>query len=209
MGAMKQTLLLDIVGILFITLALNGCSTATPIVSEWRNPAQASGSFQRLMIGGPSGDVSVRCNFEDEFVVQPAAVGVDALASYRYMPENEGTNENDLKEAAQKARADGLLLMRSVRVEEKTHYAAVGPEISFGIFGSNAGAGWSGIPGSSGPYRYNEYTSETALYDVAKNELVWTGTVTTKEPTNVQTAIKSYVQTITKALVAQNLFPKQ
>ena len=206
---MKQTLLLDIVGILFITLALNGRSTTTPIVSEWRNPAQASASFQRLMIGGPSGDASARRNFEDEFVAQVAAAGVDTLASYRYMPENEGTNENDLKEAAQKARADGLLLTRSVKVEEKTHYPAVGPEISFGIFGSNAGVGWSGIPGASGPYRYNEYTSETALYDVAKNELVWTGTVTTKEPTNVQTAIKSYVQTITKSPVAQNLFPKQ
>src|SRR5215471_8294649 len=140
-GIMKQMLLLGIGGILFITLALNGCSTAPPIVSEWRNPAQASGSFQRLMIGGPIGDVSVRRNFEDEFVVQLAAVGVDALASYRYMPENEGTNENDLKQAAQKARADGLLLMRSVRVEEKTNYPRVGPEISFGIFGSNAGVG--------------------------------------------------------------------
>ena len=63
--------------------------------------------------------------------------------------------------------------------------------ISFGIFGSNVGAAWSGVSGTSGPYRYNEYTSETALYDVAKNELVWTGTVKTKEPNNVQTAIKS------------------
>ena len=206
---MQLTSLLGIVGIFFITLTLNGCSTATPIVSEWRNPAHASGSFQRLMIGGPSGETSVRRNFEDEFVAQLTAAGIDAFASYRYMPENEGTNENNLKQAAQKARADGLLVMRSVRVEEKTNYPRVGPEISFGIFGSNAGVGWSGIPGASGPYSYNEYTSETALYDVAKTELVWTGTVTTKEPTNVQTAIKSYVQTITKALVAQNLFPKQ
>jgi hypothetical protein len=206
---MKQTLPLGIVGILFITLALNGCSTATPIVSEWRNPAQTSGSFQRLMIGGPSGDVSVRRNFEDEFVTQLAAVGVNASPSYRYMPENDETNENNLKQAAQKARADGLLFMRSVKVEEKTNYPTIGPEISFGIFGSNAGAGWSGIPGSSGPYRYNEYTSETALYDVAKNELVWTGTVKTKEPANVQAAIRSYVQTITKALAAQNLFAKR
>ena len=198
-----------LVGI-FLTLALNGCSTtATPIVSEWRNPVQTSGSFQRLMIGGPSGDVSVRRNFEDEFVTQLAAVGVNASPSYRYMPENDETNENNLKQAAQKARADGLLFMRSVKVEEKTNYPTVGPEISFGIFGSNAGAGWSGIPGSSGPYRYNEYTSETALYDVAKNELVWTGTLKTKEPSNVQTAIKSYVQTITNALAAQNLFPKK
>lgn len=206
---MKRTSLLGIVGLLFITLALNGCSTATPIVSEWRNPAPASGAFQRLMIGGPSGDVSMRRNFEDEFVAQLAAVGVDALASYRYVPENEETNENNLKQAAQKARADGLLLMRSVRVEEKTNYPMIGPEISFGIFGSNVGAGWSGIPGASGPSRYNEYTSETALYDLAKNELVWTGTVKTTEPTNVQTAIKSYVQTITKALAAQNLLAKK
>jgi hypothetical protein len=193
-----------------MALALNGCSTtATPIVSEWRNPAQTSGSFRRLMIGGPSGDVSVRRNFEDEFVTQLAAVGVNASPSYRYMPENDETNENNLKQAAQKARADGLLFMRSVKVEEKMNYPTVGPEISFGIFGSNAGAGWSGIPGSSGPYRYNEYTSETALYDVAKNELVWTGTLKTREPTNVQAAIRSYVQTITKALAAQDLFPKK
>ena len=207
---MKPKLVLGVVCILFMALALNGCSTtATPIVSEWRNPAQASGSFQRLMIGGPSGDVSVRRNFEDEFVTQLAAVGVNASPSYRYMRENEEMNENNLKQAAQKARADGLLFVRSVSVEEKTNYPAIGPEISFGIFGSNAGAAWSGIPGTSGPYRYNEYTSETALYDVAKNELVWTGTLKTKEPTNVQAAIRSYVQTITKALAAQNLFPKK
>jgi hypothetical protein len=206
---MKRTLLLGTVAILFIALALNGCSTATPIVSEWRNPAQASGSFQRLLIGGPSGDASMRRNFEDEFVAQLAAMGVDALASYRQMPENDETNENNLKQAALNARADGLLLMRSIRVEEKTNYPAIGPEISFGVFGSNVGAGWSGIPGASGPYRYNEYTSETALYDLAKNDLVWTATVKTTEPSNVQTAIKSYVQTITKALAAQNLLPKK
>jgi hypothetical protein len=206
---MKQTLILGIVGIFFITPTLNGCSTATPIVSEWRNPAPTSGSFRRLMIGGPSGDASVRRNFEDEFVAQLAAIGAEALASYRYMPENEVTNENNLKQAAQKAGADGLLFMRSASVEEKTNYPAIGPGISFGIFGSNVGAAWSGISGTSGPYRYNEYTSETALYDVAKNELVWTGTVKTKEATNVQAAIRSYVQTITKALAAQNLFAKK
>jgi len=206
---MKKTLLLGIGGILFITLALNGCSTATPIVSEWRNPAQASGSFQRLMIAGPSGDVSVRRSFEDEFVAQLAAMGVDAVPSYRYVPESEAISETSLKQVAQEARANGLLLMRPVKVEEKTNYPAIGPEISFGIFGSNAGAGWSGIPGASGPYRYNEYTSEIALYDLPSNELAWTGTVKAQDPGNVQTAIKSYVQTVTKALAAQNLFAKK
>ena len=205
---MKQKLLLAIGKMFFIALALSGCSTATPIVSEWRNPAQASGSFKRVMIAGPNGDASVQRSFEDEFIAQLAAMGVDAVPSYRYVPGSEVISENSLRRVAQEARADGLLLMRPIKVEEKTNYPTIGPEISFGIFGSNAGAGWSGIPGGSGPYRYNEYTSEIALHDLAKNELAWTGTVKTKEPGNVQTAIKSYVETVTKALAAQNLFPK-
>jgi hypothetical protein len=162
-----------------------------------------------LLIAGPSGDASVRRNFEDEFIAQLAAMGVEGLPSYRYMPEIGETNENILTQAAREARADGLLLMRPVKVEEKTNYPAVGPEISFGIFGSNVGAGWSGIPGGSGPYRYNEYTSEAALYDVAQNDVVWTGTVRAREPKDVQTAIKSYVQTVTKALAEQNLLPNR
>ncbi|MGN6733240.1 MAG: hypothetical protein ACTHMB_14930 [Candidatus Binatia bacterium] len=206
---MKQKLLLGLGKIFFIALALSSCSTATPIVSEWHNPTQTSGSFQRLMIAGPSGDVSVRRSFEDEFVAQLVTLGVDAVPSYRYVPDSEAITENSLKQAAQQTRADGLLSMRPVKVEEKTNYPTIGPEISFGIFGSNAGAGWSGIPGGSGPYRYNEYTSEIALYDLARNDLAWTGTIRAKEPSKVQTAIKSYVETVTKALAAQNLFPKK
>jgi hypothetical protein len=206
---MKQKLLLAIGKRIFILLALSACSTATPIVSEWRNPAQAPGSFKRVMIAGPSGDASVQRSFEDEFVAQLATMGVEAMPSYRYVPESEAIGENSLRRVAQEARADGLLLMRPIKVQEKTNYPAIGPELSFGIFGSNAGAGWSGIPGSSGPTRYNEYTSEIALHDLGKNELAWTGTVKTKEPGNVQTAIKSYVETVTKALAAQNLLPKK
>ena len=206
---MKQKLLLAIGKILFIALALSGCSTATPIVSEWRNPAQASGSFKRVMIAGPDGDASVQRSFEDEFVAQLAAMGVDAVPSYRYVPGSEVISEPSLRRVAQEARADGLLLMRPIKVEQKTNYPTYGPEIGFGIFGSSGGVGWSGIPGTSGPYRYNEYTSEIALHDLARNDLAWTGTVKTKEPGNVQTAIKSYVETVTKSLAAQNLFPKK
>ena len=202
-----KTSLLGMVGIVFVTLTLSGCSTATPIVSEWRNPAYASGPFKRIMVGGPSGETSVRRNFEDEFVVQLRAAGIDALASYQYISEDEGIDENKLKQAAQKARADAVLFARSVKMEQKTNYGPTFPYLSFGVFGSNVGASWSGLPGGSGAYRYNEYTSETTLYDVAKNELVWTGTIKTTEPENAQTAIKSYVEAVMKALDAQNLLP--
>ena len=208
---MNKNTLLCIFAILLGSLGLNGCSTATPVViSEWRNPAHAPGSLQRVMIGGPSGNLSVRRNFEDEFVAQLAPLGVQGLPSYRYIPENDEVQEISLRAAAQKAGVDGLLFMRTVKVEEKTKYPAVGPEIGFGVFGSNAAAGWSGIPGaSSGPYRYNENTTETVLHDLVKNEVVWTGTIITTDQRNAQAAIQSYVQAVTKSLVAQNLVPKK
>jgi len=202
-----KTSLLGMVGIVSVTLTLSACSTATPIVSEWRNPAYALGPFKRIMVGGLSRETSVRRNFEDEFVIQLRAAGIDALASYRYIPEDEGIDENNLKQAAQKARADAVLFARSVKMEQKTNYGPTFPYLSFGIFGSNVGASWSGLSGAPGAYRYNEYTSETTLYDVAKNEVVWTGTIKTTEPENVQTAIKSYVEAVMKALDAENLLP--
>ena len=202
-----KTSLLGMVGIVSVTLTLSACSTATPIVSEWRNPAYALGPFKRIMVGGLSRETSVRRNVEDEFVIQLRAAGIDALASYRYIPEDEGIDENNLKQAAQKARADAVLFARSVKMEQKTNYGPTYPNLSFGIFGSNVGASWSGLSGAPGAYRYHEYTSETALYDVAKNEVVWTGTIKTTEPENEQTAIKSYVEAVMKALNAQNLLP--
>jgi hypothetical protein len=45
------------------------------------------------------------------------------------------------------------------------------------------------------------------LRPVAKNQLVWSATIKTTEPENVQTSIKSYVAAVIKALDAQNLFP--
>ena len=141
-------------------------------------------------------------------MAQLRAAGVDALASYKYIPEDQGIDEAKLIQAAQEARADAMLFPRSVQAEQKTKLGPTFP-FSFGIFGPNVGASWSGPAGSPSVSRYTEYTSETALYDVAKNELVWSATIKTTEPENVQAAIKSYVAAVIKALDAQNLLPGQ
>jgi hypothetical protein len=89
-----RTALLWISGIIVCAFALGACSSTTPIVSEWRNPAYASGSFKRIMIGSPGGEISGRRNFEDEFLAQFRAAGIDALPSYRYMAEDEKLDES-------------------------------------------------------------------------------------------------------------------
>jgi hypothetical protein len=185
--------------------ALAGCSTGPAIINEWRNPAYGAGYFKRIMVAGPAGQASVRRNIEDEFAARLRVSGIEALPSYQYIPEDEKIDEDTLKQAAQKAGADALLFARAVRVEPKTQSPSYFPYTWFGFFGSHFGVSWSGSPGSAGAYRYSEYTSETTLYDIAKNEVVWSGTIKTAEPENARTAIKSYVDTVMKTLDEKNL----
>ncbi len=196
-------------GMVWVLLALAGCSTGPHIVSEWRNPAYGTGLFKRVMVAGPGGETSVRRNFEDQFLVQLQAAGVDALPSYLYITDPTA-DENKLKQAAQKAGADALLFARSVRVDSKIEPSGgFYPYTSFGWFGGNFGASWAGYFGAPSPTHYNEYTSETTLYDIPKNEIVWTGTITTTEPENVSTAIRSYVEVVMRTLDEKNLIRKR
>jgi hypothetical protein len=199
-----KTVFLWIIGILLFAFALGACSSTTPIVSEWRNPAYASGSFKRIMIGGLGGENSVRRNFEDEFLAQFRAAGIDALPSYLYMAEDEKLDETTLKQAGQKAGADATIFARPVQVEQKSQIGrSYFPDTLFGISGPHVGVGLHGLGGGAHSYWYNEYTSETTLYDLGKNEVVWTGTIKTTE--NPRTVVKSYVETVMKALHDKNL----
>jgi hypothetical protein len=61
-------------------------------------------------------------------------------------------------------------------------------------------AAWVGYYEPPRVYERDVYVSETSLYDLRKNRLVWSGTVKTDAPRNIDTAIKQYVKTAVKAL---------
>jgi hypothetical protein len=197
---------LPIIVVCALTLGFAGCSATTPVVSEWRNPGYSSASFKRIMVGGLGGATSVRRNFEDEFVTQLRAVGIDALPSFRYMPETEQIDEANIRQAAQKSGADAAIIARPIQVEEKRQLSpSYFPAPWFGFYGPHLGASWYGLYGAPSVYRYNEYTSETTLYDIAKNEVVWSGTIKTTDPSDVKAAIKTYVEVVMRALHDKNL----
>ena len=183
-----------------------GCSTRNFIVNEWRNPAYVAPGFRSVMVAGLSEQTSMRRNFEDEFLLQLKAAGVEAVPSYRYIAEGEKFDDGQLKQAARQAGADALIAARALKVEQKTDYGpSYYPVPIFGIFGRHVSGVWQGPFGGSGVTRYTEYTSETTVYDVAKDQLVWSGTLRTSEPENVETAVKLYVETVMNALKEKNL----
>ncbi len=114
-----------------------------------------------------------------------------------------------LKQTAQAAGADGTIVTRLAHVEHRTEVSPgyYNPFPAFGFYGWSSFA-WYGLYEPPRFYGYEVYTSETTLYDVAKNELVWAGTIRTSEPDDVNKAIKGYVETVIKALNEKNLLRK-
>jgi len=210
MGEMKRhrLLLLIAAGLL---VAGSGCA-AKRIVSQWSNPdyANAPRVFKKIMVAGAFEHDAIRRNFEDRFVAALRAAGVDALPSYRLVADPRKDIEGSVKAAAQSAGADGVLVTRLTRVEQRTDVSPGyhQPYFGFGYYHWYH-PGWYGGGYYTTPYyyQYPVYYSETTLSNAAKNEIVWTATIRMIDPENANRAIEDYVATVVTALKDNQLLP--
>jgi len=188
-----------------LVLAASGCAS-TRVVHQWTSPDATAVSFKKFLVIAISKQPGIRRSFEDEFVAKLKAMGLDAVPSYGFITEDGPVEEPRLREAVEKAGADATLITRLVRVERK--YAAdygyyYPPLVGFGFYRGYAAA-WAGYYEPAAVYPYDVFISETSLYDTAKTELVWSGTVETL-PQSISKDISQYVDTVIAALRAKNL----
>ncbi len=199
--------LLALVLTVVVAFGAAGCGS-TKLVNQWRNPEYASPRFSRVLVIGVSRQPSIRRTFEDEFVARLKAEGLDAVPSYRYIPEDGPVEEARLQEAVKNAGADAAIVTRLLGMETKTtvspgiYYPA--PALTVGLYPGYSAA-WFGYYDPPRVYQYDVYTSETSLYDMRKNQLVWAGTAQTSAPDDVTRGIKNYVDTVIKALRKETL----
>jgi Domain of unknown function (DUF4136) len=193
--------------VMAIALGLTACAASTKIVNQWVSSDYTSPRFRKIMVIGVSKQPSIRRTFEDEFVTQLKTAGLDALPSYLYIREDGQVDESRLQAAVKQANADAVIITRLVRVEKKT-------EVSPGFyqpapvgFYRGYSAAWLGYYEPPRVYQYDVYISETNLYDVAKNQLVWAGTVETTAPGDINKEIERYVNTVIDALKSKNIVP--
>lgn len=202
MGTILHRSWLRIGVVLVLILVVAGCSS-TKLVNQWKDPEYVPTGFSRILVIGVSRQPGLRRTFEDTFVARLKAEGVDAVPSYRLIPEDGPVEEARLQEAVRQANADGALITRLVRVEKRTEvspgYYAPAPAVGFGFYPWYSGA-WLGYYEPPRVYRYDVYISETSLYDVRRHQLVWSGTVQTRSPSDLDKEIRRYVDTVIEAL---------
>ena len=191
-----------------IALGLTACVASTKIVNQWVSPDYTSPRFKKIMVIGVSKQPSIRRTFEDEFVKQLKTAGVEAVPSYLYIPEDGQVDEGRLQAAVKQAGADAVIITRLVRVEKKTEMSPgfYQPAPAFGFYRGYSAA-WVGYYEPPRVYQYDVYISETSLYDM--NQLVWSGTVETTAPDDINKEIQRYVDTVIDALKSKNLLPAE
>ena len=190
--------------VLALALAVAGCAS-TRIVHQWSNPEYPSPPrFKKFMVLGISKQPGIRRSFEDEFVARLKVAGADAVPGYHFITEDGPVEEQRLREAVGQAGADASLVTRLVRVEQKTQVSGgyYPPALGFGFYRGYANA-WYGYY-EPAVYTYEVYISETSLYDTAKNQLIWSGTVETL-PQGIDKDIARYVNAVIEALKNKSL----
>jgi hypothetical protein len=195
-----------IVGSLIAAALLLGGCAATQIINQWSNPNYPAASFKRILVIGVSQQTSIRRNFEDEFVAQLRTAGADAVPSYELTPESGPVEESRLARAVTQADADAVITTRLVRVERKADYIPgnYGPYPGFGFYRWYSPA-WMGFYEPPRVHFYDIYISETSLYDVQNDRLVWSGIAKTTQLGDFRQETKEYVGVVIAALREKNL----
>ncbi len=189
----------------FALTLLAGCAS-TEIVNQWSETDYIPRPFKKVVVLGISREAALRRSFEDEFVAQLRANGIQAVPSYQILPEEGQVPESRLLKAVRQSGADAAIMTRLVRVERKT-------QVTPGYYDPYPGfyhwysMGWSGFYEPPQIYEYDVYTSETSLYDLNRDQLIWAGTVQTTNTENIPETIKNYVKTVIDALKKKNLLP--
>ena len=134
-------------------VVLAGCQT-TSIQSAWFDSSYKGGPFRKIVVIASDGTVADSRVFEDIMVQQLQAAGVQALPGYTTVPPDARRAEAPFAAAVAATGADGVILVRLIRVDTKTQVSTmmmpgpmIGPWGGFyggGFYGGGFGGGGGG-----------------------------------------------------------------
>jgi len=198
-------------------LLLGSCATPTTIDAQWVKPEFAGKRAVRsVMVFGVVRDSAARRIYEDRMVAVLGARGVEAVQSYRFLPEDGPVDETRLHDAVARAGVAFGIVTRIINVTTQVNVSpgmVMGPAWGPG-WGRNAGwgPGWRGFAGyyntmwvTTTPPRVTvteNVLADTRVFEVDTASVVWSAATTTStRSSSTQELIEQFVQVISMQLV--------
>ncbi len=177
--------------------SLMACGPSTEMVKSWHEPGaivSATGN-QKILILGLVKDEASRRIVEDNLLKRLGAKGV---ASYTIISSEmlKSAKEDELEQQLSKGGFTHILMVRLADIEKETSYVPGTTTGYYGGYGRYYGYG-AGMYSSPGYYQEDKnYFVETAVYSIAPNKLLWTGTTKSVNPSKMDKVINEIADVV-------------
>jgi hypothetical protein len=180
---------------------------STSIVSSWVNPEAAANKPKRLLVVGVSNADSTRRLFEDEFVKQLKARGLEAIPSYSQLPGDGRPNQQDVVAAIRKSGADSVLVTQIKGTETRTDvsYRYEPMLVPGGYYGFYSGAWANAYSATPMVYQYDIVNAETKIWTTGTDKLLFSVLTRTFDPSAPQREIPPFVAMLVEQMAKGGL----
>jgi len=178
-------------------MLLAACSTFS-VSNQWKDPSWTGPPASNVLVMGITKSDTYRHVFEDTFVHQLQAVGVQAEPSYSQIP--SGVAVEKLSDVVRATGAQVILTTRVQRVEQRLSVTPSGP--AWGGFYGWYGGAWASSPDVT---QYDAVTLETTVWDVGTQKVIWTATSEGVGTNNIPQASQDLAKTLIPKLKADGV----
>jgi len=176
---------------------LGACSTFS-VSNQWKDPSWTGPSADNVLVVGITKSDTYRHIFEDTFVQQLRAAGVQAKQSYAQAP--AGAMSEKLEGIIKNTDAQVILTTRVQRLEQKLRVTPGAPGLG-GFYGWY-GSAWASTPDVT---QYDAVTLETTAWDMKTQKVIWSVTTEGVGASNIAKATQDLAKTIIPKLKADSI----
>lgn len=187
-----------------MTLAiLLATGSQNQFLSTWKAPGAEQIDFTGRKVAAVLivDDPNLRVSAEEALAREISARGAIAVPAYKILPKELLTDKDAARAWFEKARIEGLVILRVVKTDTQKVYSSV--VWSSGYYG-NAwdywGTGWATATPIGKGRDQQLLTVETVLYDLSKGVPIWAAATRTTDPKNVQSYMKLLAIDLVKEL---------
>lgn len=191
------------------------CGTTTQITSSWKKPDATANGYRNIFIAAITTNVPVKEKVENGLQQILQQKGLTVEKSTDVFPPNFSVQTGQKKDLAistiRKTRADAILTIGLKKEKTESHWVGGGywnPGMRWGYYNrfSDYYNNWSPYGYDPGYYVQDQvYYIETNLYDAKTEQLIWAAQSKTYNPTNIDSFLKGYVQSIYEQMAKDRL----
>ena len=189
--------------LLFSGALIMACA-GTKLTQTWVDETHRGKPVSDILVIAVTYKEEVRHSFEDKFVAQLKALGIEAVSSADVipMPADLKLEKDQILKVVNRFNNDAVIITHLAGVEEKETYSPA-TQSNTGFYGYYDGLVLSKDPGF---YKTSTFVRlVTNLYDVETEKLIWSAKSQTKDPRSIKQTIDDVITVVIKDMQKKGL----